>query len=460
MPGGGRVSASGPACHGLPPLTARLPAWQQRLCEDHGSLTRWMEEHGSPINILEPSALGTNAAELQQAATSAGVDLRVYFARKANKALCFVDEASRLGLGVDLASERELAQALDRGMPGPRMVMTAAVKPSRLMDRCIEADVTVVLDNADEVQRFVARGGRAAALRIAPSIPDRRPTRFGMTPEAARAVVRATPDLQVSGLHFHLDGYAADDRVAGLDQTLPLVDALVADGHRVGFVDIGGGIPMSYLDSQEQWDAFWVAQRAALAGDGPSVTFEDHPLGTVYPFHQSPTRGTWLTGVLEAALAGGTRVTEALRSRGLELRCEPGRSLLDGCGMTAARVAHRKQRADGEWLVSLEMNRTQCRSTSDDFLLDPLLVRAPGAATEPIEAYLVGAYCIERELLSLRRLRFPYGVGLDDIVVFPNTGGYLMHILESSSHQIPLARNLVLDPDTTTVTLDPIDRPG
>ena len=93
------------------------------------------------------------------------------------------------------------------------------------------------------------------------------------------------------------------------------------------------------------------------------------------------------------------------------------------------------------------MNRTQCRSTSDDFLVDPLLLRPAATRGEPrpapIEGYLVGAYCIERELLTWRRLRFPHGVAVGDIVVFPNTAGYLMHILESASHQIPLARNLV-----------------
>jgi diaminopimelate decarboxylase len=152
--------------------------------------------------------------------------------------------------------------------------------------------------------------------------------------------------------------------------------------------------------------------------------------------------------------------------RGLELRCEPGRALLDGCGLTAARVAHRKRRRDDAWLIGLEMNRTQCRSTSEDFLVDPLLLRpdpaaAPasdGASAGPIEGYLVGAYCIERELLTSRRLRFPAGVRVGDIVVFPNTAGYLMHIVESSSHQIPLAHNLILGPGGEP-RLDPIDRP-
>ncbi len=81
--------------------------------------------------------------------------------------------------------------------------------------------------------------------------------------------------------------------------------------------------------------------------------------------------------------------------------------------------------------------------------------RTSSENTGPIEGYLVGAYCIERELLTWRRLSFPHGVEVGDVVVFPNTAGYLMHILESSSHQIPLARNLIVDEDDAR--LDEID---
>jgi len=103
------------------------------------------------------------------------------------------------------------------------------------------------------------------------------------------------------------------------------------------------------------------------------------------------------------------------------------------------------------------MNRTQMRSTSDDFLVDPLLIRPAEVVgpTERIEGYLVGAYCIERELISWRRFSFPHGVAVGDLVAFPNTAGYLMHILESASHQIPLARNLVVHGGEAS--LDPIE---
>lgn len=131
---------------------------------------------------------------------------------------------------------------------------------------------------------------------------------------------------------------------------------------------------------------------------------------------------------------------------------------MDGCGVSVAQVEFRKQNADGDWLIGLAMNRTQCRTTSDDFLVDPIVISQTPAAGEsmpltPMTGYLVGAYCTECELISLRRLTFPRGISRGDLVVFPNTAGYLMHFLESRSHQFPLAKNLI----HSTGELDLID---
>ncbi|HEX3875296.1 MAG TPA: hypothetical protein VHW26_14175 [Solirubrobacteraceae bacterium] len=479
------------ACHGVLELTARLEPWAVELCRDPARLDGWLDEHSSPVNVIDPSPMGRNAAELAAAADRAGVDLRIFFARKANKALAFVDAAVRLGLGVDVASERELRQTLDRGLPADRIVVTAAVKPAGLLDLCAASGPTVVVDNEDELIALASAAAAAdrtvpVGLRLAPRAQDgRRETRFGLpAAELLGLVERHWPigdptRLPIAGVHFHLDGYDPADRVHALHESFRLIDGLRARGHDPGFVDFGGGIPVSYLDDAGQWDRFWREHRAAVAGDRPPLTFDGYGLGlsahdgdvvgrpNVYPFHQQPTRGAWLAGVLAASIdgtAGAETVAEAARARRLELRCEPGRSLVDGCGFTAARVEFRKQRADGTWLIGLAMNRTQCRSTSDDFLVDPLLLRPPGTArpgrpTGPIEGFLVGAYCIERELLTWRRLCFPHGVDVGDIVVFPNTAGYLMHILESASHQIPLARNLIAG-GPAGASVDPIDTAG
>ncbi len=474
-------------CRGVSPLTARLEPWQQTLCRQPEQVAGWLEQYGSPLNVLDPSPMARNANELREAAKAADVDLRIFFARKANKALALVDKALDLGLGIDVASEQELHQTLLRGAKACDIMVTAAVKPQALMDASVACGATVVIDNEDELELLIASADRAArsvpvALRIAPRLSEGRPpTRFGFDADEVMDVLDrhrlsggATP-ATIVGVHFHVHGYDVADRVAALQQSLGMIDALRAAGHRPTFVDIGGGIAMSYLDDGGEWTAFWREHRAALLGKRTPLTFQGHGLGllahageifgepNVYPAYQRPTRATWLAQILGATLSA-TTVAGALRARGLQLRCEPGRSLVDGCGLTAARVEFRKHRHDGTWLIGVAMNRTQCRSTAEDFLLDPLLLRpdrasspAPSRPTGAIEGYLVGAYCVERELLTWRRMRFPGGVEIGDIVVFPNTAGYMMHILESPSHQIPLARNLIVSDEAAPV-LDAIDR--
>lgn len=483
-------------CEGVSALPARLEPWQVRICSRPDLVSEWLDLHGSPVNLLELSAMARNAAELLGVAARFELDFKIYFARKANKSLALVDEARRLDLGVDLASERELQQVLERGVPGSELVMTAAVKSTSLVQCCISSGTTVVIDNMDELRRVAAMSNAArqrvsVALRLSPTLGHARAqSRFGLGLEEALRLVasewlsNSASRLALDGVHFHLDGYDAAERVSAIAEALVLVDALRFQGHTPSFIDIGGGIPVSYLSSEREWERFWIEHRKGLLGDRTPLTFEGHGLGlsahdgeivgdpNVYPFYNSTSRGAWLTSVLTGLVeSGGTTrtVAEAVCERGLQLRCEPGRTLLDGCGMTAARVAYRKQRRDGTWLIGVEMNRTQCRSASDDFMVDPLLIRPEsqdvvgGAlanpATGPIEGYLVGSYCIERELLTWRRLRFPDGVEPGDIIAFPNTAGYLMHILESSSHQIPLARNLIVGP-TLPAFLDPIDQPG
>lgn len=476
---------AGRTCEGIFPLTARLEPWQRGLCDRPAVVRDLLSAHGSPVNVLSVAPLWRNANELRDAAEAAGVSLRLYFARKANKAVCFVDEARRRGLGVDVASERELGQTLSRGVPPEDVIVTAAVKPRGLLALGARHGVTVAVDNIDELRLLravAADGGRKVpvALRIAPAITGQT-SRFGFPVRDVPAVLDGfDPEgpLDLKGIHFHVDGYGAAERITGIDQSLQLVRVARERGHRPEFIDIGGGIPMRYLDDARQWSAFWDAHRAALRGGGAPVTFDGHGLGlvhagddivgrpNVYPSAPSRIRGEWLSEVLAGTLSTGRTVAAALCDAQLRLHCEPGRSLLDGCGVTFARVEFRKRDSQGRWFIGLAMNRTQCRSTADEFMVDPILVPAPDAedartrADEgPIDGYLVGSYCIERELLMWRRLHFPSGVRVGDAVAFPNTAGYLMHILESTSHQIPLARNIVAH-DGGVFSIDPIDAGG
>lgn len=447
--------------HGTMPLTARTEQWMEQLVENPQLCQELIRDYGSPLNLHDYGAMARNIAELREAATGHGIDFQIYLARKANKTLGAIDAARAEGCGVDVASFHELEQCLQRGVAPESLIVTAAVKSRALLQLAVENRVVLSLDNADEVHELgeVAGASRApvqVAVRLASGNPRIPVTRFGL--KAAQWLeVLAQPEnsglLEVVGVHFHLNGYSAEQRAMLIQESLEFADALRSQGHAVEFVDMGGGIPMSYLPEAQQWNGFWQALAGLPAGD-ESLTWKSDRLGAtgtqpstaVYPYHQEVIRGPWLHGILAARSADGTRsVAQMLRERGIQLRCEPGRSLLDGCGLTLAEVAFTKQRSDAVALVGLHMNRTQCRSTSADFLVDPILIKAggqPAAGTVAQSGFLVGAYCIEEELILRRRFEFPHGVGRGDIVAFLNTGGYLMHIIESASHQLPLAKNL------------------
>lgn len=443
--------------HGQPPLTGRREPWMDDLLGDPSVIAQLLETHGSPVNVIEPSALSRNAAELVDAGREAGVDLKVFYARKANKAHALVTEARDAGHGVDVASLAELSQVLDLGMPPERVIVSAAVKSDQMLLRAVRSGVTISVDHVAELHRIADLSDPGRPTPVAPRLaphPDTGvpPTRFGELADVwLETLAEPIDGVEVTGLHVHLHGYAAEDRARAIAEATRLSGALGERGHRLHFLDLGGGVPMSYLDDAAEWDSFWGAMRAPHEPE--SLTWRDHALGYVYPFHQSPTRGAWLRELLSLRPDGGATCAELLRDAGLALHLEPGRSLVDGCGVTLARVAFLKTRSDGVPLVGLEMNRTQCRSTSDDFLVDPVLVRTQPAGA-PCDGFLVGAYCIEDEIILRRRMHFPDGVAPGDVVALINTGGYLMHILESASHQLPLARNVVWP----GLTLDGIDR--
>lgn len=455
-----RVSAAALAdplrVHGMPPLEPARFDWSDRLLSDGAACDELLETFGSPVNVLNAGPMQDNIAELVNAGAAAGVETKVFYARKANKALLFADTVRDSGNGVDVASENELRQVLERGMPGERIILSAAMKPDALLRLAIDNGVVVSTDNRAEYDRLCALAGEVGttarvAPRLAPDPESMPPTRFGERLEDwADHLSVPSPHARIVGVHAHLHGYAAADRQAALRECMELTDRLRGTGHTPEFIDIGGGVPMNYLAHEEQWNAYQEAIAHQRAGYAAPFTWKADPLTNTYPYWQTPTRGEWLTEVLFDGIA------EGMRERGLRLHLEPGRSLLDGCGVILTRVAFTKTRSDGLPLVGVEMNRTQCRTTSDDFLIDPVLVKRadrPDEGLPPVEAFLVGAYCIEDEVILRRKIRFPEGVAAGDIIAIPNTAGYFMHILESASHQIPLAKNVVW-PDTR---LDAID---
>ncbi|MCI0922230.1 Y4yA family PLP-dependent enzyme [Sphingobacterium rhinopitheci] len=452
------------------PLTPLLHPWIKELIGHPELLLSAIEEHGSPINVHSLAPFGENIQAYQEVFQKFGLKYKIFFARKANKCIVFPLAASKQGQGADTASFRELKQCLDAGIAPKDLILTAAVKNRQLLELAVEHQITVVLDNMDEwdlLQQIVRDKQKEITVNVRLGSfhfeGKTLPTRFGFTSEEAflfiQKIRKEEPLLRFSGLHFHLNGYSVEQRVTAIEQSLELIDRLYEQGINTESLDIGGGFLMNYLSDKFEWENFHRELKRAVLDEREPITYQNDALGmiklnnqlygepTVYPYYNELHKTDFLKSILTSISSTQQQpLFELLRKRNIELRMEPGRSLLDQCGITVAKVAFRKKDSDGNWLFGLEMNRTQLRSSSADFLLDPIHIPQTENLenTDYCEGYLVGSYCLEQELILKRKLAFSQFPQVGDLLIFPNTAGYMMHFFESEAHLFELAKNLVV----------------
>ena len=455
-----------------PQLTAITAPWMHDVFNNPRFLQSLFHEYGSPINLLQTEPFEDNYNRLARIFDKHDLSHTVFFARKANRCKIFVKESNRLGFGVDTASHLELKQCLEMGCDPRKLVLSAAVKDEALVRLAAHNDVLMILDNEDEchlANRIAAELGKTLKVGIRISgfhyKGNKLYSRFGFDADHVVEFVashlgrgNAHENLQYHGLHFHLDGYSAEQRSKALLQAIDLSDELQTQGIRTSFIDMGGGILINYLSSKSEWQVFWSELKKAVRCERTPVTFGNTGLGyqlingelhgepTVYPYYNELSKEGFLDAVLSYQNAKQETPASLLRARGIEIRIEPGRSLLDQTGLTMAEVVHRKRDSQGNWLVGLGMNRSQLNSSSADFLVDPVFVQAGTGhrVMRPTPVFFTGGYCLEQDIILKRKIVLPCLPEPGDVVCFPNTAGYMMHFYETRSHLFEFATNLIV----------------
>lgn len=464
----------------LPTLTPITSPWMHELMNAKGVLNQLLEKHGSPINIHQTDLMDKNYESYHRVFEEAGLNHKIFFARKANKTKGVIQKAHALGMGIDTASYREYTQCLEMGIPASDLIVTAAVKNRGLIEKAVRNGSLLVLDNEDEcilVQEIAEESSKKAniAFRISGFLvrESKLYSRFGFDLEAISTFVSDFSEsgrfdyLNYKGLHFHLNGYSIEERSVALGQCLELSEQLSQKGFKTEFIDIGGGILMSYLKYESEWDNFILQLRRAISNKIDPITFENQGLGLLtfagslqgelktYPFWNSLSKGDFLRKIIDHKTSSGDTLAQQVKSLGIEIRMEPGRSMLDQVGITVSKVAFRKQDSRGDWLVGMEMNMTQMLSGSADFMLDPfVLYQNEDQQEQATEVYFTGAYCLERDVLLKRKIALKKLPQVGDLVIFVNTAGYMMHFFESSAHLFPLATNLIWNRSTENGKID------
>jgi diaminopimelate decarboxylase len=234
-------------------------------CEDV-PVARLAREVGTPLYVYSRAALVNRFQAFAEA--FAGVPHLVCFAMKANGNLATLRLFASLGGGADVVSGGELFRALKAEVPPGRIVFAGVGKSRDEIAYALKSDILMFnVESVPELHLVNAvageMGARArVALRVNPNVdPKTHPyistglqqNKFGIDigqAEEAFALTRSLRHVEVVGVHQHIGSQITEVEpfVDAIGRVAELMRGLRARGFGIRYLDIGGGLGITYHD--------------------------------------------------------------------------------------------------------------------------------------------------------------------------------------------------------------------
>jgi len=194
----------------------------------------------------------------------------VAFAMKANSNLAILRLMAKEGSGVDIVSGGELFRALKAGVPPSKIVFAGVGKSADEIKDALKADILMFnVESSAEIHAIndvAASVGKKArvALRINPDVdPKTHPyistgmkkSKFGIAADRALEEYKMASSLghiDVVGVHAHIGSQLTDVTpfVDSLKKVVALIDTLKSQGINVRYLNIGGGLGITYSEEK------------------------------------------------------------------------------------------------------------------------------------------------------------------------------------------------------------------
>ncbi|MEU8240201.1 Y4yA family PLP-dependent enzyme [Actinoplanes missouriensis] len=452
-------------------LKPRIDPLTQSVLDDGELLTQLVAGLGSPLNVVLPQRVPENVAAFRAAYRKHRLSGRIYFAHKANRSSALLREVAATEAGVDVASAGELQHALAAGFT-PDRIMATGPKTREYLWLAARTGVTVNADSADELSELASlvAAFRLPRVRIMVRLSGfttsgvrvrSRRSRFGVPvtalPGVLELVEKHAEQLELVGVAYHLDTVEVREKAVALEGCLAALDECRQRGLRPWSLDIGGGFGVNYLADGAQWERYTSELAQAVLGNRPSLTWDDHGYGlraeagtlrgslALYPAHRPVAGADYLDRLLGADAPGQRRpLGELLLDHMYDLDVEPGRALLDQCGLVVAEVLQVRRDGD-DTLVRLGCNARDIGLEEHGVLMDPVLVptKKP-AADRPAGVHLLGNLCLESDLITRRTVFLPRVPEPGDLLAFVNAAGYLMDFTATEALHQPAGRKVAV----------------
>jgi diaminopimelate decarboxylase len=250
---------------------------------DQIALTRLAEKYGTPLYVYSAGFISERFQAFDHAFKR--IPHTICYSVKANSNLSILRMLARLGSGFDVVSGGEL-ERIRKASPRSvkRVVFSGVGKTAAEMDLAIKADILICNVESESELRLLAR--RAAelkrtiriALRVNPDVfaethpyisTGLREHKFGVdilkAPEIYREAA-AHKYLDVAGVSVHIGSQITNVEpfAAAMQRVAELVRQLAGEGHKIRYVDAGGGLGISY-HKDNQFDFKERAQQYADA---------------------------------------------------------------------------------------------------------------------------------------------------------------------------------------------------
>lgn len=386
---------------------------------DEIPLPRLAERYGTPLYVYSATTIRERARAFQRAFRKA--DFTLCYSVKANSNLSVLRLLANLECGFDVVSGGELERVLHLGRKAAKTVVFSGVgKQREELEAALQAGILLFNVESESELSLLAecasRLKRSApmALRVNPDVPAKthpyistglHQHKFGIPIGQARELyARASgmKSLKTRGVSVHIGSQITDVEpfTLAMERVADLVRDLRKDGHRIEYVDGGGG------------------------------------LGIPYEGAGGPEFGQYASALLEP-----------LKGLKVHLLLEPGRSIVGPAGALVTRVLYRKTNNGKKFvIVDAAMNDLLRPSLYNAFHEIVPVQGRQGAATETVD--LVGPVCETGDFFARSR-EIPL-VAEGDLLAILDVGAYGM-VLASNYNTRPRAAEVLVDGKTARV---------
>lgn len=341
-------------------------------CEDV-PIQRIAKDVGTPCYIYSHRTLVRHFRAYDHAFNA--VPHIIAYAMKANSNLAILRLMAREGSGADIVSGGELFRALRAGVPPDKIVFAGVGKSRQEIQDALKSDILMFnVESSGELHLINDVAGEMGvrarvALRINPDIdPKTHPyistglkkSKFGIGAEKAVEEFEAAaslPHIEVVGVHKHIGSQLTDltPFIDALKKILSLIETLKAKGTNIRYLNIGGGLGITYADETPP-----------------------HP-----------------KDLAEA-------ISPLLRVLKCQLIMEPGRSIVGNAGILVTRVLYNKDTESKHFvIVDAAMNDLLRPSLYEAHHQIQPVIRTPNAPTAAVD--VVGPICESGDFLAKDR---------------------------------------------------------